>query len=302
MIFDVLGLGAVALDEFLYVDEYPAPDTKVRVREAQTQCGGLTGNALVTAARLGARCAYAGRLGTSAAAREIEATFASEGVDTRHASRRPEDGVVTSTIVVGTQGNTRNVFSRRNGSTGAHEFEPAEDVLRSSRVLFIDHHGGAGAVRAAKMAVSWRIPVVADFERLDAPFLEELLGLTGHLIVPEEFARAFTSADSAAESARRLGRAGREITVVTSGGEGFWLVERNSAPVHFPAFPVDVVDTACCGDVFHGAYAAALAEGMPLENRLRFASAAAALKATRTGGQKAIPRRGQVEAFLDRVE
>jgi sulfofructose kinase len=67
---------------------------------------------------------------------------------------------------------------------------------------------------------------------------------------------------------------------------------------HQPAFRVETVDTTGCGDVFHGAYAAALCEGRGLEERLRFAAAVAALKATREGGQKGIPSREEAERFL----
>ena len=68
-----------------------------------------------------------------------------------------------------------------------------------------------------------------------------------------------------------------------------------------------VVDTNGCGDVFHGAYAAALARtrntvesvrGQAIAERVRFASAAAALKATRAGGQAGAPRLAEVEQFL----
>jgi sugar/nucleoside kinase (ribokinase family) len=59
-----------------------------------------------------------------------------------------------------------------------------------------------------------------------------------------------------------------------------------------------VVDTTGCGDVFHGAYAAALAQGMELRERVRLASAAAALKATQPGGQRDIPNLRAVRRFL----
>ncbi len=49
--FDILGFGAVAVDDLLYVDAYPPPDSKIRVRRRRRQCGGLTGTALVAAAR-----------------------------------------------------------------------------------------------------------------------------------------------------------------------------------------------------------------------------------------------------------
>jgi sulfofructose kinase len=61
---------------------------------------------------------------------------------------------------------------------------------------------------------------------------------------------------------------------------------------------VTVVDTTGCGDVFHGAYAAGLAQGLDPVGRVRLASAAAALKATHRGGQAGIPERAAVERFL----
>ena len=47
---------------------------------------------------------------------------------------------------------------------------------------------------------------------------------------------------------------------------------------------MNVVDTTGCGDVFHGAYAWALARGIDIPERIRLASAAAAVKATRFPG------------------
>jgi sugar/nucleoside kinase (ribokinase family) len=88
---------------------------------------------------------------------------------------------------------------------------------------------------------------------------------------------------------------------VTCGERGIWYTARNEAVRHFPAFAIKAVDTTGCGDVFHGACAVVLAEGLAVEERIRFASAAAALKATRHGGQEAIPTRAVVERFLRRA-
>ena len=65
-------------------------------------------------------------------------------------------------------------------------------------------------------------------------------------------------------------------------------------------FPVHTVDTLGAGDVFHGAFALAIAEGMGITDAMRFASAAAALKCTRHGGAFAAPDRAEVEALLSR--
>jgi sulfofructose kinase len=62
--------------------------------------------------------------------------------------------------------------------------------------------------------------------------------------------------------------------------------------------PVQVVDTLGAGDVFHGAYALALAEGKPALAAARFASAAAAIKCGRPGGRAGSPTRGEVEELF----
>jgi len=68
--------------------------------------------------------------------------------------------------------------------------------------------------------------------------------------------------------------------------------------LHLPAFPVEAVDTLGAGDVWHGAFALALAEGQGERAAIRFASATAALKCTRFGGRSGTPRREEVERFL----
>jgi sulfofructose kinase len=56
------------------------------------------------------------------------------------------------------------------------------------------------------------------------------------------------------------------------------------------------------GDVWHGAFALALAEGRPEREAVAFASAAAALKCIKGGGWGSIPDRAATDAFLKHGE
>jgi sulfofructose kinase len=58
------------------------------------------------------------------------------------------------------------------------------------------------------------------------------------------------------------------------------------------------VDTLGAGDVFHGAFALALAGKQELAAAVRFATTAASLKCTRLGGSMAAPMRSEVQAAL----
>jgi len=285
---DILGLGSVAVDDLIYVESYPPADAKVRVLDRERQCGGLTATALVAAANLGCRCSYAGVTGTDEASEFALASLARAGVAVDLASRRPGARVFHSTIIVD-QAGRRTLLCDGRDVQGAAADWPEEDVIRSCRVLFVDHVGMAGMVRAARIAFAAGVPIVADIERAECEHFEELMNLSGHVIVPEEFAFGVTGRKDPGEAAAALRRRDGQVVVVTCGERGAWYAEQGVKPAHQEAYRVRVVDTTGCGDVFHGAYAAGLVMGLDTAGRVRLASAAAALKATRRGGQAGCP-------------
>ena len=113
---------------------------------------------------------------------------------------------------------------------------------------------------------------MADLESRQFPRFDELLALADHLILSGHFACQVTAVKKPAAAAAKLWRTGRSAVVVTCGAEGCWFLDgANKNPEHFSAFRVKATDTTGCGDVFHGAYAAALARELPLLERLRLA-------------------------------
>jgi len=297
---DVLGLGCAAIDDLLYVSAYPAADEKMPVRRRERHCGGLTATALVAAARLGSRCAYAGVLGEDELSRFVVERFRQEGIETGYVRRRPDARPVHATIIVDQSQNTRTILYDLDGAVGAAPDWPEEELIRAAGVLFVDNIGVEGMIRAARLARQAGIPVVADLESDQHPRFAELLALVDHLILSRDFAARLTGRSDPAAAANVLWTPERKAVAVTCGAAGCWYVDaaRLGVLIHQPAFSVEVVDTTGCGDVFHGAYASALARGLDTSARIRFASAAAALKATRPGGQAGIPTRAAVEAFL----
>jgi sugar/nucleoside kinase (ribokinase family) len=299
--YDVLGLGILAVDDLFYVDAYPAPDAKVRIRRRLRQCGGQTGTALVAAARLGARCAYAGAIGNDDLSEFVRGALERETIDFSIAATTPEGRPFHSTIVVDETAHTRTIFYEMGGFLGEETAWPPREMIRSSRVLFVDQFESGRMIRAARIAREAGIPIVADIESDASPRFQEFLSLIDHLVVSDAFTSKLTGECDPAAAVRALWAPGRAAVVVTCGADGAWFLENaNDQPRHQPAFPVDVLDTTGCGDVFHGAYAAELARGSAIAERVRIASAAASLKAAKAGGQAGIPTRDVLEAFLKR--
>jgi sulfofructose kinase len=298
MTWDVLGLGAVAVDDLVYVPHYPAPDTKVLVQDEQRQGGGLTGTALVAAARLGAKTAYFGVLGTDNLSCHTISELEREGVDCTPVLIRAGAGPVHSTIIVDTSNGQRTILHSHAHVQQRGPHEVGEEIIARCKVLFVDYTVSSSASRACQVARQLGIPTMGDLEGTITPETIELAGLLDHLIINLAYASRLSGRNDPEEVIRALDTDGRTCVVVTDGARGGWW-RANHGPVHhYSAYTVPVVDTTGCGDVFHGVYAAGLVRGESLPRCMQLASAAAALKATRAGGRAGCPRWDELERFL----
>lgn len=296
MRWDILGLGACAIDNLLFVDQFPQPDIKMQVRYTERHGGGLTATALVTGARLGLRCGYGDLLDESDEAAWILADLERDRVDTRPLTRDPRITPVQAFIIVDSGSLTRTIL--HTAPQHVDDRLPSDEMILAARLLFVDGnsaYGARGLLHAVKVARAANIPVVADFEQ---PLPDELIHAVDHLIVPLAFAVQLTGARDPAAAVRGLWHDARALAGVTAGEDGAWFTVNGADVTHQPIFPVDVVDTTGCGDVFHGAYAAALLWGADAPERVQLATAAAAMKATKPGGRQGIPTRPALEQFL----
>jgi sugar/nucleoside kinase (ribokinase family) len=297
-LFDVLGVGCAAIDDVIYVDHNPGHDEKVKVTARSTDFGGLTATALVTAARLGAKTCYAGSLGYDADSRAVIRDLRQAGVKVPNRFRRPDAQPVHSTIIVCAEQGTRTIYFS-DPVTGGAQGDIPEATIRSSRVLLLDGYGADGSLRAASIARDNSIPVVADLESDNEPLFPDLLAISDHLILSSGFATRITQRTRARDAVNDLWSPTRRVVVVTCGAAGSWFrISRGRTPEHLPAYPVSAVDTTGCGDVFHGAYAAALAFRKDIESAIRFANVAAALKVMVRGTRSGLPSREDVEIRL----
>lgn len=303
--WDVLGFGAVTVDDLIYVERYPLPDTKVAVYDKQRQGGGLIGTALVAASRFGARAAFAGILGDDVLSQYTLDEFERESVDCAPVLRRTEARPIHSMIIVDQTNGQRGIMASFVGVHWRTALEMTDELIANCRVLLVDHHAVEGGLRAIEIAHAHGIPVVADIERESEPRSEQIAPLVDHLIVGINYAQRKTGGEQPDDMVRALRTLSnhRATVVVTAGERGCWYATgtADSDIIHVPAYPVMVVDTTGCGDVFHGVYAAGIAMGDDVASAIRLASGAAALKATVHGGRAGIPNRDSVEAYISRA-
>ncbi len=299
--WDVLGFGAVAVDDLVYLDRFPQADEKMYVRGKARDGGGLAGTALVTAGKLGATAAWAGVLGFDELSVWTLEALNNSHVDTSAVVRFGQARPIHSIVLVERAGGTRTILYSFEGVQQLTPDEVSLEMISEARVVLLDHTIGDLAGHILTLSKQAGVPTVADLERLETGVADSVRDVD-HLIVGRKFAEAATGerAPEAAVLALAALRRDLPLTAVTAGGQGYWWMERGeSEPHHRPALTVDVVDSTGCGDVFHGTYAAELARGTRIAEALEMANVAAGLKATRPGGRQGIPSRAEVEARMN---
>lgn len=131
----------------------------------------------------------------------------------------------------------------------------------------------------------------------------DLLALTSILVMNESEAGELAEKGGGRASdlqafASELLRRGPGLVVVTLGPRGALAFAPEQAPLHRPAFRVDVQDTIGCGDAFTAGFATALLAGHPVAESLRRGAACGAIVAARPGVFDALPDLAELDAFL----
>jgi len=287
--WDIIGFGAIAVDDLLYVSTFPQPNSKIEVVKRDRQGGGLAGTALVAASRLGARSAYFGLLGHNDLSDFTIQEFTREDVDTSLCPRNEIAQPIYSSIIVDQSTSERTIlFSLENFSPPEPAIIP-RDLPKNCRLVFVDTYFLSLLGYLVEISHACNTPVIADIESLRIMDYPEALDAIDYLILSKELAAQITSASSPKEILQKLNTPQRNCTVITEGKQGCWFQEKSDAVYFMPAFNVNAVDTTGCGDVFHGAFAAAVVRGKNNTTAVIQASAAAAIKATKPGGRAGIP-------------
>jgi len=293
----VLGFGALAVDDIIYVDR-PLNAGKGKVTNRTQDHGGNVATALVAVARLGGRAGFIGWLSdqplTDVGGCELER----HGVDISFAPRRSDARPIRSVITVGPDGD-RFIAYDDDVPHGTSD-TLADSTLAQAQVLLIDGyatHADMIVARARKLGLA----VVADIEWTTGPATERLMGLSNHLVLPLGFAQAYTGENDAAAILRKLWSDDRSAVVLTDGNQGAYIRQKDDAVLwHLPAYKVTAVDTTGAGDCFHGAYAFALTQGKLPVACAAYATAAAAISVTGRGGRMALPDHETCLAWMAR--
>lgn len=295
--FDVIGIGAIAVDFLGMVPSFPSPDTKNRMIELIRQGGGPVATALVALARLGAMVSFLGKLGDDELSRFLLEEFQKEGVDTSGIVHKKGAGPYFAFVIVEKDSGSRTIWWTDQMVYPLEEEEVSKEFITSGKILHIDEYELKAALRGVRSAREAGMKVVLDAESPGKKELLPVINLVNFLIVPEEFALGFSGCKNIEDAADFFLKRGPEAIIITQGIRGCYC-KTPTKHFHQKAFRINVVDTTGCGDVFHGGFIFGLLNDWPLEITAEFASAVAALKCRKLGGRAGCPTFEEVKEFL----
>jgi ribokinase len=296
-------IGSVNRDLTMLVPRLPRAGETVIGGTLLVDRGGKGANQAVAARRLGADVRMVGCVGEDDAGDDLRDALAVEGIDVEGLVTVPDVPTGTALILVDPEGrNQIAVASGANDQLTSDMVRRQETTIAWAQVLLCQLETPLPAVRCAlEVARDHGVTVVLNPAPAQ-PLGDDVLALV-HYLTPNEIEAAMLSGieardlASAREAAERLVSRGVRRVIVTLGHEGALVCDRGPA-LHFPAFPVQAIDTTAAGDAFNGALAVGLAAGGTIEQAIPLASAAAALTCTKRGAQASLPGRADVERFL----
>lgn len=294
----VLCAGMAVLDEVFRVEQVPAANSKTRASAFVSIVGGCAANAAVAIARLGGTAELAAALGDPSrdpVGERILAALAQERVRCSGIVRVAGATSTLSTILVDSSGD-RLIVSHRDDRLSHARVDNPRALAAAADAVLVDNWLPDLVVPIAAAARERRCPVIVDGDGPMPPG-SALSRLATHLVFSADALRASSGHEDLDAALRDFALSAECFLAVTDGaGDIRWWM--GGMVRRMPVFSVAVIDTLAAGDVFHGAFALALAEKRNEVDALRFAAAAAAVKCTRFGGGAGAPHRADVEALL----
>lgn len=300
-------VGSAHVDYTVYLPRLPRRGETVIGDRLGVSPGGKGANQAVASSRLGAPTAFVSRVGSDSNGEMLLRVLRENMVDTRYVVVDDETPTGVAVIMVGEGGeNIIAVYRGTDAKLTPGDVDRARDAFSDAEVVLAQLEVPLDAVEEAfRVGGEYglvRVLNTAPYRPLP-PGFEELVDV---VIANEvEASQLLGVKVEGREDAERTAKALAERfgeAVVTLGSRGAVACRRGAGPVYVPAYRVRVVDTVAAGDAFAAAYAVGLAEGMELEERLRFSAAAAAVKVGRKGAITGLPRRSEVEALVRSVE
>lgn len=289
-------LGITVLDRVQRITSLPTTGGKYVSHAYFEVGGGPAATAAVAIAKLGKRVDFIGRVGSDSVADVMLSELSNYGVNIEHCIRIPNACSAFSSILVDDNGE-RMIINHQDPALSRDTSALHNVDFSKYSVILCDVRWSEGAKYALEQAKKYGIPSVLDADVSPEP-IDDLVKLADHVAFSEPGLAKLSGTTDPIAGLKIAQKMTNGRVYVTVGAEGCYWLEADHSVMHQAGKKVNVVDTTGAGDVFHGAFAVAIAEQMNSRATVIFSNTVAALKCTKLGGREGIPDRDTVNSEI----
>ena len=298
----ILVIGSYNVGLTVIVPKIPKPGETIMGTHFDMGPGGKGSNQAIAVARLGGDVRFMARLGDDIFGQQALELFERENMDMGLIRTVP--GVHSGVGLIFLDDNAQNAIGVAGGANlrlGIEDIEERPEVFSEIDFLLMQLETPVPTVfAAARKAKESGVTTILN-PAPACPLDDELLMNIDLLTPNESEAETLTgfpvhNVDDAIRAGHALRNRGVRQVIVTLGDRGSVLVDAQRE-FHCPAFSVHAVDTTGAGDAYNGALVTALAEGLPMDEAMTFASRAAAYSVMHLGVVPGLPRRDDLKGF-----
>ena len=300
---NILVIGSLNMDIVIQVDKIPVAGETILGDDLRYSCGGKGANQAFAVGRFEGSVEMLGCVGKDGFGEEIVRNLASVGVRVDAIGRN--ESLKTGTAIINVEKSGNNNIVVIPGANKSCD----EAYLRANDAAFNKCDYILLQMEIPEEAVWYAINRGKELGKTiilnPAPAPDSLpMGIPEKLdyIIPNESELVRLcgcdddSMNEIKKGAQKLINMGVSSVIVTLGGKGSMLVQKDSFEL-FPPIPVRAVDTTAAGDCFCAAFVVALANGQTLHEAITFAKITAGLAVTKQGAQDSIPDISQIEEY-----
>ncbi len=302
----IIGPGSLIVDVTGFAPRLPVAGETVKGSTLIFGPGGKGSNQLTAAHRAGSTVKIIGARGNDVLGAILKKHYETEGMSEEYITVSPDYETGSALIEI----DERDAQNRIIVIFGGNEEVKRENVLSAEKdfadcdVVLTQFETTIDAVLATKeLAQKYGKPFILN----PAPFIEvpkELFNGVDFVTPNETEAELFTGVkvdtiEDCRKASQKFFDLGVKNVVITLGVRGAFYTD-GKTEVLVPALKVKAVETTGAGDAFNGGLATAIAEKMPIDTALKFATCTSAISVTRKGSSPSMPKREEIVALLEK--
>ncbi|MGN6213510.1 ribokinase [Parafilimonas sp.] len=293
-------IGSSNTDMVIKADHLPQPGETILGGIFFMNPGGKGANQAVAAARLNGNVTFICKTGNDIFGKQSIQLFEAEGINTRFilSDDKNPSGVALITVDKNAE-NCIAVASGANATLTPKDIENATAEIAGAAIVLMQLEIPVNTVNwVAAFAAANNVKVIlnpAPACELPEAFFKNIAIITPNMREAEMLSGInIKDMDSAIQAANIIKQKGVATVIITLGDKGALIVTDTITEMITAPF-VEAVDTTAAGDVFNGALAVAIAEGLPVLDAVTFACKAASISVTRMGAQASSPYRNEID-------